>query len=97
MGLIIVAAATRRRVVEVCVMVDGCWCVVRRPPLFLCDVWGDPRRHPRDSVENGSLQFLPPNCCLILLFSHEDDSDNWARREGGRGTMALPQFELMVN
>jgi hypothetical protein len=29
MGLIIVAAATRRRKVEEGVMVDGCWCVVR--------------------------------------------------------------------
>jgi hypothetical protein len=55
MGLIIVAAATRRRVVEG-VMVDSCWCVVRRPPLFLCGVRGDLATTPAGlSGKNGSI------------------------------------------
>jgi hypothetical protein len=47
MGLIIVAAATRRRKVEVCVMVDGCWCVVRRVSFVLCELCGGSRDDTR--------------------------------------------------
>ena len=38
--ILIIMAATSRRKVEVGVMADGCWCVVRHATLFLCDVWG---------------------------------------------------------
>ena len=33
---------------------------------------------------------------VVLNHSTEDDSDNLGEKEEGRGTMALPHFELMV-
>ena len=38
--ILIIVTEIRRRKVEVGVMADGCWCVVRHATLFLCDVRG---------------------------------------------------------
>ena len=74
MGLIIVAAATRRRKVEEGVMVDGCWCVVRSASLFLCECVGKLRDDTRGTQWKKRLNLSCSQDIFLLVVVVEIDT-----------------------